>query len=120
MGGAGVRDLDVVVQDDLGNALGHDATHDSQAVVRVCVERAGTYTMLVRMSAGSGDFLAATWVGNAGGTSPMGSSSSGVALGPGQGTCASPIPMAPGVITGNSSHGEAENQCQACSYLSCS
>src|SRR5271170_1303433 len=45
MGGAGVRDIDLVVQDDSGNALGHDTTHDSQAVVRVCVERAGTYTM---------------------------------------------------------------------------
>src|SRR5438445_13574708 len=32
MGGAGVRDLDLVVQDEAGNALGHDATHDAQAV----------------------------------------------------------------------------------------
>lgn len=110
MGGSGVRDLGLIVQDDTGNALGHNTTHDSQAVVRVCVERAGTYTMLVRMAAGSGDFLAATWVGNAGGTTPMGSSSSGVAVGPGQGTCASPIPIVPGVYTGNSSHGEAENE----------
>src|SRR5450631_141757 len=76
MGGSGVRDISLVVQDDMGTALGHNATHDSQAVVRVCVERAGTYTMLVRMSSGSGDFLAATWVGNAGGTNPSGTSSS--------------------------------------------
>lgn len=111
MGGAGVRDLDMVVQDDAGNALGRDATHDAQAVVRVCPERAGTYTMLVRMAAGSGDFLAATWVGNAGGTSPVGSSPNAVALGPGQGTCASPIPIVAGTYTGNTSHGEAENEC---------
>ncbi len=111
MGGTGVRDLSLIVQDDSGNALGHNATHDSQAVVRVCVERAGTYTMLVRMAAGSGDFLAATWVGNAGGTTPTGSSTSAVAVGPGQGTCASPIPIVPGVYTGNTSHGEAENEC---------
>ncbi len=111
MGGAGVRDLDMVVQDDAGNALGRDATHDAQAVVRVCPERAGTYTMLVRMASGSGDFLAATWVGNAGGTSPVGSSPNAVALGPGQGTCASPIPIVAGAYTGNTSHGEAENEC---------
>ena len=111
MGGAGVRDLDLVVQDDAGNALGHDATHDSQAVVRVCVEKAGTYTMLVRMAAGSGDFLAATWVGNAAGAGPANSSGTAVAVGPGQGTCASPIPIVAGSYTGNTQHGEAENSC---------
>ncbi len=111
MGGTGVRDLDVVVQDENGNALGHDATHDSQAVVRVCTDHAGTYTMLVRMASGSGDFLAATWVGNAGGAGPATSSSTGVATGPGQGTCSSPLPLAPGVVTGSTVHGEAENQC---------
>jgi hypothetical protein len=111
MGGAGVRDLDVVVEDENGNALGHDTTHDSQAVVRVCVDHAGTYTMLVRMAAGSGDFLAATWVGNAGGAGPATSSSSALALGPGLGTCASPIPLAPGLVTGSTVHGEAENEC---------
>ncbi|HEY1960324.1 MAG TPA: hypothetical protein VGH28_32160 [Polyangiaceae bacterium] len=111
MGGAGVRDLDVVVQDEAGNALGHDATHDSQAVVRVCVDRAGTYTMVVRMAAGSGDFLAATWVGNAGGAAPATSSSSALALGAGVGNCASPIPISSGVITGNTERGESNNEC---------
>jgi len=111
MGGSGVRDLDLVVQDEAGNALGHDATHDSQAVVRVCVERAGTYTALVRMAAGSGDFLAATWVGNAAGAGPAASSSAAIALGLGRGTCASPIPITSGTYTGNAARGEAENQC---------
>jgi hypothetical protein len=111
MGGTGVRDIDLVVEDEAGNALGHDVTHDSQAVVRVCVEHAGTYTMLVRMAAGSGDFLAATWVGNAGGAAPSPSSSAALALGPGRGTCASPIPIVSGVYTGNTQHGESENEC---------
>jgi len=110
MGGAGVRDLDVVVEDENGNALGHDTTHDSQAVVRFCVDHAGAYTMRVRMAAGSGDFLAATWVGNASGAGPATSASAG-AQGPGIGTCASPIPLAPGSVTGNTSHGESENEC---------
>ena len=111
MGAAGVRDIDLVVQDEAGNALGHDATHDSQAVVRVCVDKPGTYTMLVKMAAGSGDFLAATWVGNAGGAGPASSSPNAVAVGPGQGTCASPIPIVAGTYTGNTQHGEAENSC---------
>ncbi len=112
MGGAGVRDLDVTVQDEAGNALGHDATHDSEAVVRVCVEHSGAYTMLVRMAAGSGDFLAATWVGSAGGAGPTAApSGSALALGPGQGTCASPIPITSGLVTGNTTHSESSNEC---------
>ena len=31
--------------------------------------------------------------------------------GTGQGTCASPIPLAPGIVTGSTAHGESENEC---------
>ena len=111
MGGEGVRDIDLSVLDPTGNVVAHDATHDSQAVVRACVDHPGSYTMLVKMAAGSGDFLAATWTGNAVGAAPAGSAAIAAQAGQAQGTCDSPIPIVPGVIQGNTSHGESNNEC---------
>jgi hypothetical protein len=108
MGGDGVRDLDAQLLDPRGNPVAKDASHEPQAVLRACVETAGTYTLVVKMSAGSGEFLTAMWSGgvNAGGalTGPNAASLAG------NGTCDSPIVIGPGEFTGNTSHGESQNE----------
>ncbi len=106
MGGDGVRDLDLVLLDTQANVIARDTTHDPQAVLRACVDVAGSYTLLVRMASGSGEFLAATWSGG-GVAGPAGSSA---VASSGRGNCDSPIPIAPGTINGNTNGGEAQNR----------
>ena len=110
LGGAGVRDLDVTLLDAAGKPIAHDTTRDAQAVVRACVEQAGTYVLLVKMNEGAGDFLAATWSGGL--ASPGGAalaSNAQNASAP-AGTCESPLPATAGVYSGSTSHGESENE----------
>jgi hypothetical protein len=108
MGGDGVRDLDLVLLDAQGNPLARDTSHDPQAVLRACVDAAGSYALVVRMAAGAGEFLAATWSG--GGTA--GPAGSAAVAASGRGTCDSPIAIAPGTINGNTTNGESENRGQ--------
>ncbi len=110
MGGAGVRDLDVTLVDASNHPVAHDTTHDAQAVVRACVDTPGTYTMVVRMAAGAGDFLAATWVGGLGGTGPTPAGTAAAQTA--DGTCDAPIPIGAGSYTGNTSHGDSEFSCK--------
>lgn len=108
MGGDGVRDLDAQLLDPRGNPVAKDASHEPQAVLRACVETAGTYTLVVKMSAGSGEFLTAMWSGGiqAGGA-PGGPNAAALA---GNGTCESPIVIGPGEFSGNTSRGESQNE----------
>lgn len=107
IGGDGVRDLDLSVVDGQGTVLARDTTHDPQAVLRVCVDAPGAYSLVVKMAAGSGEFLAATWTG--GGTAgPAGSAAIAAS---GRGNCDAPITIGPGTINGNTSIGESENSC---------
>ncbi|CAN5391996.1 hypothetical protein BH09MYX1_BH09MYX1_21980 [soil metagenome] len=108
MGGDGVRDLDLSLLDTQGNVLARDVTHDPQAVLRLCVDVPGWYTLLVRMAAGSGDFLVATWSGGSAAAGPAGSAALAAS---GRGNCDAPIPIAPGTINGNTSSGESQNTC---------
>lgn len=103
IGSNGVQDLDVSVVDPSGRALGHDATHEPQAVVRACADAAGAYTVVVHAAKGSGDFLTAVWSG------APGAASTGGAAGPqGDGTCDAPIALSPGTFQGTTAKGEAE------------
>jgi hypothetical protein len=107
IGGPGVRDLDVSLLDADDKPVAHDTTKEPQATLRTCPSSAGRYTLLVKMAAGAGDFMAATWAG--GTTSPAtGSSSASAALGVGAGTCESPIALSTGPSTGSTRRGEAE------------
>jgi len=108
MGGEGVRDLDAQLLDPRGNPVAKDASHEAQAVLRACVETAGTYTLVLKMAAGSGEFLTAMWSGgvNAGGAT-TGPNAAALA---GTGTCESPIVIGPGEFTGNTSRGESQNE----------
>ncbi len=108
MGGEGVRDLDAQLLDPRGNPVAKDASHEAQAVLRACVETAGTYTLVLKMASGSGEFLTAMWSGgvNAGG-SATGPNAAALA---GNGTCEAPIVIGPGEFTGNTSRGESQNE----------
>jgi hypothetical protein len=112
LGGQGVRNLDVALMDPSGVSVAHDTTHDPQAVVRACVDKAGTYALVVRMAEGGGDFIAATWAGGGEGVPPAAPSTAGtVAFAPGQaGTCDSPLAISAGTFEGNTSRGESGNE----------
>ena len=60
IGGPGVRDLDVALLDADDKSVAHDTTSEPQATLRTCPSSAGHYTLLVKMTAGAGDFMAAT------------------------------------------------------------
>jgi hypothetical protein len=110
MGTEGVRDLDVTLLDPTGVPVAHDTAHEPEATVRACVESAGAYTVVVKMAAGAGDYLLATW-------SPAGGSSSPASGTPatGQtpaGTCDAPIRIGAGEYAGSTTHGESDNEGQ--------
>ena len=106
LGAEGVRDLDITLLDVSGKSLAHDTTREPQAVVRACVESAGTYTLVITMAAGAGSFVTATWAGGVGG----GQANMATVVAPtGAGTCASPIVIAVGTVNGSTSHAESEN-----------
>ncbi|WP_394849062.1 hypothetical protein LZC95_16620 [Pendulispora brunnea] len=109
-GGQGVRDLDATLLDASGAVVARDATKDSQAVLRACVDAPGAYTLLVRMASGAGEFMAASWTGGPGLGPRTGASSSALASLSGTGTCDSPIALAPGSFTGSTSRGESEHE----------
>ena len=104
IGSAGVRDVDLTVLDPQGNALGHDTTHGPEAVVRACAEAAGTYTLVVRMAAGGGDFLTGLWSGSVGGALAS------AQIATGDGTCESPHVLTAGSFSGSTSHGSEDSE----------
>ncbi|MEM9865527.1 MAG: hypothetical protein AAF938_28225, partial [Myxococcota bacterium] len=56
-GDGSVRDIDLVIRDSRGRELDRDVDQASRAVVRVCPERSGDYTLSVNMAQGSGEFM---------------------------------------------------------------
>jgi hypothetical protein len=109
LGGQGVRDLDATLLDPDGKLVARDMTSEPQAVLRACVETAGTYALRIRMAAGAGDVMAATWSGSAGsGPSPNAGAAAAVVMG--AGTCDSPMPLAAGSFNGTTSRGESNHE----------
>jgi hypothetical protein len=109
LGGTGVRDLDVALLDADDKPVAHDTTKDAQAALRTCPDRAGKFTLVVKMAQGGGDFLAATWAGGTSGVGAPATGDAGAMVGTGTGTCDSPIVLGPGTINGNTRHGESEH-----------
>ena len=119
LGGDGVRDLDATLVDASGSPLGHDTTRDPQAVVRVCVDQPGSYALVVKMTEGAGEYLAATWSGGAIGASASGEGEGATArAGAPTGTCDSPIPITAGQYPGTTAHGESDNEASCASSSS--
>ncbi len=111
LGAEGVRDLDATLLDAVGKPVAKDATEDSEAVLRACVDVAGKHTLVVKMSKGSGDFLAATWSGEMAGRGGASAPAPGsVAQTAGGGSCESPAPLGLGITTGTTARGESNHQ----------
>ncbi len=104
IGGAGVRDLDATLLDAHDAPLAHDTTAEPQAVLRPCLESAGTYVLAVKASAGSGPWVSATWVGGA-----AGGAAAAPAAREANGSCEAPIPLSQGSVSGSTTHGEHDN-----------
>ena len=109
IGSPGVRDLDIALLDADDKPVAHDTTREPQATVRACPETPGHYTLVVKMAAGAGDFVAATWAGGTAAVTPAPASSTTALISLGAGTCESPLPLAPGATTGNTRRGEADS-----------
>lgn len=62
-GGEGVRDLNLELVSPDGEQLATDETTDRQAVLQVCVETPGEYTVSVTMESGSGPYVLGHWTG---------------------------------------------------------
>src|SRR6516165_3897709 len=91
IGGAGFRDIDATLLDSREAPLAHDTTTEPQAVLRPCLESAGTYVLIVRATAGSGSWVTAAWAGGV-----TGVSAASPAPAEANGTCDAPIPLSPG------------------------
>lgn len=107
VGGAGVRDLDAQLLDARGQPVAHDTTAEPQAVLRVCPEAAGAFTLVVRATSGAGSWVAAAWQG---GADPMAFSAAASAPPPQPlGTCEAPIPLSVGTVSGSTARGQDGN-----------
>ena len=109
IGSPGVRDLDIALLDADDKPIAHDTTKEPQATLRTCPEAAGRYTLVVKMAAGAGDFMAATWSGGTASPTPAGSSSASAIAATGVGTCEAPFVLATGATAGNTRRGESEH-----------
>ena len=109
LGGAGVRDIELALLDSEGRPVAREVTHDPEAAIRACPERAGPFTLIVRMAGGSGDWIAGTWAGEIGGDGRVGAVPSAGAATEGSGTCDAPHPLVAGVVAGTTRRGEAEH-----------
>jgi len=136
MGTEGVHDLDVTLLDPAGVTVVRDVSHEPEAALRACIHGAdgagslpadggagsppagggpGEYTLVLRMGAGAGDYLLATWTEmpkNGG----LATADPATAPSPGSlGTCESPIRIGGGEYAGSTTHGESENEGQCAS-----
>jgi hypothetical protein len=110
VGGEGLRDVDATLVDAQGHPVAHDTTNEPQALLRVCVDAADGYVLVVKASSGSGPWVVATWQG--GGPGAGSSAAGGPTAQAGHdadGTCDAPLPLAVGTVTGSTAHGEHEN-----------
>jgi hypothetical protein len=108
IGGPGVSDLDVGVLDADDKLVVADATKDAQAAVRVCPEKAGRFTLLVRMTRGAGEYVAGTWTGGPVRSEP-GLPAASLRAAIAAGTCDDPVILTVGSTAGNTRRGVAEH-----------
>lgn len=63
LGSDGVANLDVVVTDEAGTDVAHDATQDGEAAVQFCPQYPANYRISVRMTRGGGGYMVTSWSG---------------------------------------------------------
>ena len=108
VGGDGMVDVDASLVDAGGHAFAHDTTSEAQAVLRACVDTAGSYVLVIKAVAGGGSWVAATWAGSGGGAGGPAASAASTAP-QAVGTCEAPLPLTPGTVTGTTARGESNN-----------
>jgi hypothetical protein len=108
MAGAGLRDMEATLLDPRGTPMAHDVSGQPEAVLRPCIESADNYVLAMKVAAGTGSWVAEAWSGSSGVGSAMAGSAGSNRSQP-EGTCASPLSLAPGVVNGSTTHGEANN-----------
>ncbi len=108
LGSSGVEDLDVALLDADGKPVARDTTRDAEPSLRVCLDRPAKRQLSLRMAHGAGDWVAATWSGAAPVTAGVAHPAPEEAQA-GGGTCASPIPLVAGTVTGNTRRGQADH-----------
>jgi hypothetical protein len=104
IGGAGLRDIDATLLDAREAPLAHDTTTEPQAVLRSCLESAGTYVLAVKATAGAGPWVTAAWAGGV-----TGAGAALAAPAEANGSCEAPILLSPGLVSGSTTHGEHDN-----------
>lgn len=106
----GVQDIDASLLDAQGRPVAHDTTDEPEAVLRWCVEATESDVLVLTARAGNGTWVAATWQGGAAGAGLAAAAASGASGSKeADGTCASPIPLAAGTVSGSTTRGEHEN-----------
>lgn len=103
----GVTDINVRVFEG-EEEIARDVTHDSQAAARACPMQDGMHRVVVTAITGNGGYLLSSWSGggSSGGFSAIISS--------GEGTCASPIVVAPGEAHSGTTVGAAATMDTPC------
>ncbi len=91
LGAAGLRDVSLQVLDPDGRSVAEDTTSDPQAAVQVCADVSGEYLVVLGAESGAGEYLLAAWRREGGEDEPRAGGRAATA-----GTCADPIPIAPG------------------------
>lgn len=108
LGDDALRVLEAEVRDAQGRAVAHATTAEPQAVVKVCIDTAGTYQLVLRAASGAGRWMATSWQGAVAPTAVAGPASAPAQRQP-TGTCEAPLPLSVGTISGSTTHGEDGN-----------
>jgi len=107
MAGSGLRDIEATFLDAHGTPMAHDISGQPQAVLRPCLESGDSYVLAMRVAAGTGSWVAEAWAGSALGAPTAGGVGSNRSQA--EGTCASPLLLSSGAVTGSTARGESNN-----------
>jgi hypothetical protein len=110
VGAASIADLDAALVDVAGNRVARATAHTSEATIRACNDKAGTYGLKLKATHGAGTVLVSTWSGGAPVDPAVARAESGRTLG----TCDAPLPLSAGEFSGSTVHGEHANESKGC------
>ncbi len=103
-GGKGVADIGLALVDGDGTTVAEDKTKAADASVRYCSEKAGDYTLALKMQKGAGDYVTSAW---GGAPSLSGAQAQGELAR--RGTCTDPFALTDGILRGNTKKGQSED-----------
>jgi hypothetical protein len=107
MAGSGLRDIGATLLDGHGTPIAHEGSGLQQAVLRPCVDSGDNYVLAIKTTGGGGSWVAEAWSGGSASGSP--GDSNGAGSSQPSGTCASPLPLQAGEVTGTTASGESGN-----------